>query len=135
MEASASSRISLSCAVQTRGPTGVSGRYLGFMKFCNGEFMGRKLKLTQLEQQGRGNSACAKNGICMSLATDVASESKVSLILLLLLCYSNKKKDTNRKNVSKLSRFFSAKKVIKIKVICMNCKFKTSHIMVPRGLN
>lgn len=49
------------------------------MKFCNGEVMGKKLQLSQV-QQGGSSIKNKKNGhVCKSLLTaDVAGESKVS---------------------------------------------------------
>ena len=73
--------MSVSSVVQLRGPTGLSSRKWKLVKFCNGEVMGRKLRLTQLEQHGGGGgSGCTKNvrqHICMSLTADMATESKV----------------------------------------------------------
>lgn len=49
------------------------------MKFCNGEVMGKKVQLSQV-QQGGSSIKNKKNGhVCKSLLTaDVAGESKVS---------------------------------------------------------
>ncbi|KAK7245832.1 hypothetical protein RIF29_40684 [Crotalaria pallida] len=77
MAVSASSRMSLSSSIQLRGPTEVSGRKCGLIKFSSGEFMGRKLKLRQ-----GGESACTtknviRQHICMSLTTSLGSEAKL----------------------------------------------------------
>ncbi|XP_061347910.1 glucose-1-phosphate adenylyltransferase large subunit 3, chloroplastic/amyloplastic-like [Gastrolobium bilobum] len=80
MAVSASSWMSLSSAVQFHRPIGGNGRNWGLVKFSDGEVMGRKLKLTQLEQQGGDNNACRKSSrkhIYMSLSIDVANESKL----------------------------------------------------------
>ncbi|XP_008222970.1 PREDICTED: glucose-1-phosphate adenylyltransferase large subunit 3, chloroplastic/amyloplastic [Prunus mume] len=66
-------RISLSAPSQLRGAAGFSGRSQRVVKFCNGDLMGKKLNLTQL-QLGAAN--VKKNGgvgkhVCMSLTTDV----------------------------------------------------------------
>ncbi|ONI28663.1 hypothetical protein PRUPE_1G153800 [Prunus persica] len=66
-------RISLSAPSQLCGAAGFSGRRQRVVKFCNGDLMGKKLNLTQL-QLGAAN--VKKNGgvgkhVCMSLTTDV----------------------------------------------------------------
>ncbi|RVW55518.1 Glucose-1-phosphate adenylyltransferase large subunit 1, chloroplastic [Vitis vinifera] len=48
MAVSTDARISLSAAGQLHGTTGLAGRSLRQVKFCNGEMMGKKLKMTQL---------------------------------------------------------------------------------------
>ncbi|PQM32651.1 glucose-1-phosphate adenylyltransferase large subunit 3 chloroplastic/amyloplastic [Prunus yedoensis var. nudiflora] len=66
-------RISLSAPSQLRGAAGFSGRSQRVVKFCNGDLMGKKLNLTQLQL---GAADVKKNGgvgqhVCMSLTTEV----------------------------------------------------------------
>jgi glucose-1-phosphate adenylyltransferase len=83
MAVAADGLISLSAAAGLRGATGLAGRNWGLVKFCDGEMMGKKLKLklTQLQQGGGGGSGNnnVKQHVCMSLTTNVAGESKVNL--------------------------------------------------------
>lgn len=74
MAVSTDARISLSAAGQLHGTTGLAGRSLRQVKFCNGEMMGKKLKMTQL---GMFRNKSVGKHVCMSLATDVAADSKV----------------------------------------------------------
>ncbi|XP_027338894.1 glucose-1-phosphate adenylyltransferase large subunit 1, chloroplastic-like isoform X2 [Abrus precatorius] len=81
MAVSANSRISLSSAVQLHGLKRGNASNLGLVKFSSGEFMGLKLKLTQLHQHGTHNNACTKNAtqrICMSLTTDFVNQPKLT---------------------------------------------------------
>ncbi|CAI8611445.1 unnamed protein product [Vicia faba] len=74
MAVSARGQIMLSSAIKLREPTLMYSRNLKVLKFCNGEMMGRKIELHV------GSNGCTKNvrkNISMSLATDVASESKL----------------------------------------------------------
>ncbi|KAJ7980093.1 Glucose-1-phosphate adenylyltransferase [Quillaja saponaria] len=78
MAVSADCRISVSSAVQLRGVTGSIGRNCRLAKFCNGELMGKKLKLSQLKQQGVARSTKnVRQKVCMSLTANVAAESKL----------------------------------------------------------
>jgi len=82
MAVAADGLISLSAAAGLRGATGLAGRNWGLVKFCDGEMMGKKLKLklTQFQQGGGGGgSNNVKQHVFMSLTTNVAGESKVSL--------------------------------------------------------
>lgn len=67
----------LSSTVKLREPALVSSRNLKVLKFCNAQMMGQKIELHV------GSNGCTKNvvrkNISMSLATDVANESKVYL--------------------------------------------------------
>ena len=77
MEVAANGRISLSAAGQLRGTTRLVGRNSGLVKFCNGEMMGKKMKLTQV-QQGSGGNKNVRRHVCKSVATvDALGESKV----------------------------------------------------------
>lgn len=80
MAMAADGRISLSAAARLRGTTGLAGRNWGLVKFCDGEMMGKKLKLklTQFQQGPGGGSNNVKQHVCMSLTTSIAGESKVS---------------------------------------------------------
>jgi glucose-1-phosphate adenylyltransferase len=76
-------RISLSAAARLRGATGLAGRNWGIVKFCNGEMMGKKMKvkLSQFQKgSGHGGSNNVKQHVCMSLTTNVAGELKVSFL-------------------------------------------------------
>ncbi|KAE8076988.1 hypothetical protein FH972_015602 [Carpinus fangiana] len=72
-------RISLSAAARLRGATGLAGRNWGLVKFCNGEMMGKKMKvkLTQFQKGSGGGSNNVKQHVCMSLTANVAGESKL----------------------------------------------------------
>lgn len=76
-------RISLSAAARLRGATGLAGRNWGLVKFCNGEMMGKKMKvkLTQFQKGSGGGSNNVKQHVCMSLTANVAVESKVSFLI------------------------------------------------------
>lgn len=80
MAVSADCRISLSVAGQLRGSTRLTGRNWGLVKFCDGEMMGKKLKLklTQQVQQGSGGNKNVRRHVSMSLTADVVGELKVS---------------------------------------------------------
>ena len=73
-------RISLSATVHSRGAAGRNPR--GLVKFCNGEVMGKKLQLSQVQQGAANCIKNKKNGrVCMSLsAADVVGEAKVSFL-------------------------------------------------------
>lgn len=79
MALSADGRIALSAAGQLRGTTGLVGRNMKDVKFCNGEMMGKKLKLTQqLLHQAAGGKLGVKQNVCMSLTTaDIATDGKL----------------------------------------------------------
>ncbi|KAJ1427207.1 Trimeric LpxA-like superfamily [Sesbania bispinosa] len=79
MAVSAGGQIMLSSTVQLREPTGLASRKWRLVRFCNGEVMGRKLKL-QSGVSGTGSNGCTKNvrqHICMSLTADVSTASKL----------------------------------------------------------
>lgn len=78
MAVAADCRISLSVAGQLRGSTRLAGRNWGLVKFCDGEMMGKKLKLTQHVQQGSGGNKNVRRHVSMSLTADVVGELKVS---------------------------------------------------------
>lgn len=78
MAVAADGRISLSVAGQLRGATRLAGRNWGLVKFCDGEMMGKKLKLTQQVQQGSGGNMNVRRHVSMSLTADVVGELKVS---------------------------------------------------------
>lgn len=81
MAVAADGRISLSVARQLRGATRLAGRNWGLVKFCDGEMMGKKLKLTQKVQQGSGGNKNVRRHVCKSVTTaDVLGESKVSYL-------------------------------------------------------
>ncbi|KAK3002981.1 hypothetical protein RJ639_018736 [Escallonia herrerae] len=79
MAVAADGRIALSAAGQLRGTTGLAVANRTFVKFCNGELMGEKLKFSQLQQRFTGNNV--RPNVCMTLTTNVAGEAKVSTIL------------------------------------------------------
>ncbi|KAK2969445.1 hypothetical protein RJ640_011342, partial [Escallonia rubra] len=81
MAVAADGRIALSAAGQLRGTTGVAVANRRFVKFCNGELMGEKLKFSQLQQRFTGNNV--RPNVCMTLTTNVAGEAKVLTILKL----------------------------------------------------
>ena len=66
--------ISLSAAGKLHGRTGLAARSCSQVKFCNGEMMGKKLKMTQLHQ---GMFSDRKKHVCMSLTTELAADTKV----------------------------------------------------------
>lgn len=78
MAVAADGWISLSVARQLRGATRLAGRNWGLVKFCDGEMMGKKLKLTQKVQQGSGGNKNVRRHVSMSLTADIVGESKVS---------------------------------------------------------
>lgn len=78
MAVSADGRVSLSATGQLRGATGLAGRSWKMVKFCNGELMGKKLKMGQPGHGVNGKSDGGRH-VSMSLATDIAGESKVKL--------------------------------------------------------
>ncbi|XP_050371990.1 glucose-1-phosphate adenylyltransferase large subunit 3, chloroplastic/amyloplastic [Argentina anserina] len=71
-------RISLSAAIQSRGSVGLAGRTpRGLVKFCNGDVMGKKLQLSQV-QQGSGSIKNKKNvHVCKSIIADVVGVAKL----------------------------------------------------------
>lgn len=73
-------RISLSAATQLRGAAGLVGRNWRLVKFCNGEVMGKKLKLGI---NGNTKSKKVRQRVSMSLTADIASEAKVGSSLSL----------------------------------------------------
>lgn len=75
----ADGRISLAGAGRLHGATGLAGRNWRLVKFFDGEMMGKKLKLRQLRHGPVGGNN-VKSHVCMSVATNVAGESKVSFI-------------------------------------------------------
>lgn len=86
MVVSADGRIALSTAAHlrdARATATVVGRKLRSVEFCNGEFMGKKLK----EPKRVAAAAAAKSvgrRVCMSLTTDVAiGDASVMLRILL----------------------------------------------------
>lgn len=78
-------RISPSVASQLHGAAGLVGRKWSLVKFCNGQLMGKKLKLTQLQQIKNGSTKNVKQLVCMSLTAGVASEAKVTSNLIFSL--------------------------------------------------
>ncbi|KAJ8766333.1 hypothetical protein K2173_022392 [Erythroxylum novogranatense] len=77
MAVSADGRLTFSAACQFRGVAGLSGKNLKLEKFSNGELMGHKLKLPQV-QCGKGTSNVPRLHVCMSLTANVvAGESKI----------------------------------------------------------
>ncbi|XP_030470470.1 glucose-1-phosphate adenylyltransferase large subunit 3, chloroplastic/amyloplastic-like isoform X2 [Syzygium oleosum] len=76
MAVSADGRVSLSATGQLRGTTGLVGRSWKMAKFCNGELMGKKLKMSQTGRGVNGKSD-VKRHVCMSLTADIAGESKL----------------------------------------------------------
>ena len=66
--------ISLSSAGKLHGRTGLAARSCRQVKFCNGEMMGKKLKMTQLHQEMFSDR---KKHVCMSLTTELAADTKV----------------------------------------------------------
>ncbi|KAM3755209.1 hypothetical protein ACB098_02G023400 [Castanea mollissima] len=77
MAVAADGRISLSVAGQLRGATRLARRNWGLVKFCDGEMMGKKLKLTQQVQQGSGGNKNVRRHVSMSLTADVVGEFKL----------------------------------------------------------
>ncbi|KAF8015692.1 hypothetical protein BT93_H1267 [Corymbia citriodora subsp. variegata] len=78
MAVSADGRVSLSATGQLRGATGLAGRSWKMAKFCNGELMGKKLKMSQAGHGINGKSD-VKRHVSMSLTADVAGEVKIKL--------------------------------------------------------
>ncbi|KAB1214228.1 Glucose-1-phosphate adenylyltransferase large subunit 1, chloroplastic [Morella rubra] len=76
MAVAADGRISLAGAGRLHGATGLAGRNWRLVKFCDGEMMGKKLKLRQLRHGPVGGNN-VKSHVCMSVATNVAGESKL----------------------------------------------------------
>ncbi|KAK9288194.1 hypothetical protein L1049_016643 [Liquidambar formosana] len=78
MAVSADGRISFSACRRVTRCRGIGGRNWRLnVKFCNGELMGRKMKLTQVLQGVNSRSKIVKQNICMSLTANVASEAKL----------------------------------------------------------
>lgn len=76
MAVSADGRVSLSATGQLHGATGLAGRSWKMVKFCNGELMGKKLKMSQTGHGVNGKSDVKKH-VSMSLVTDIAGEAKL----------------------------------------------------------
>ncbi|CAL5395499.1 unnamed protein product [Camellia sinensis] len=75
MALSADCRITLSAAGQLSGATAsLAGKRL--VKFCNGELMGKKLKLKMIHLQ-KGVKDNVRPHVCMTLTTNVAGEAKL----------------------------------------------------------
>ncbi|CAL5337704.1 unnamed protein product [Camellia sinensis] len=75
MALSADGRITLSAAGQLSGATAsLAGKRL--VKFCNGELMGKKLKLKMIHLQ-KGVKGNVRPHVCMTLTTNVAGEAKL----------------------------------------------------------
>lgn len=79
MAVSADGRVSLSAAGQLRGATGLVGRNWKMAKFCNGELMGKKLKMSQTGHRGVNGKSDVRIQVSMSLTADIAGEAKVKL--------------------------------------------------------
>lgn len=75
MAVSADCGISLPAATQIRGAAGLVRRNWRLVKFCNGELMGKKLKLKAIKNNVRQR-------VCMSLTADVVGEAKVNSLFL-----------------------------------------------------
>ncbi|KAF2287906.1 hypothetical protein GH714_003142 [Hevea brasiliensis] len=69
-------RFSLSAAGQLHGAVGLAGRNSKLLQFANGEFMGKKVKSSQLHHQ-RASSKIIKLKASMSLTTSAAGEYKL----------------------------------------------------------
>lgn len=76
MAVSADCRFSLSAAGQLHVAVGLAGRNSRLLQYANGELMGNKIKLSRLHHQ-RAGSKSIKQQVSMSLATNIAGESKV----------------------------------------------------------
>ncbi|KAG8636697.1 hypothetical protein MANES_15G025400v8 [Manihot esculenta] len=76
MAVSADCRFSLSAAGQLHVAVGLAGRNSRLLQYANGELMGNKIKLSRLHHQ-RAGSKSIKQQVSMSLATNIAGESKL----------------------------------------------------------
>lgn len=82
---SADCRFSLSAATQLHAAAGLVGRDWRLVKFCNGEVMGKKLKLQGNNlsyNMTKKNKHARQRVLSMSLTADIASEAKVSSLPL-----------------------------------------------------
>ncbi|XP_028118644.1 glucose-1-phosphate adenylyltransferase large subunit 3, chloroplastic/amyloplastic [Camellia sinensis] len=76
MAVSADGRITLSAAGQLNGSGGLAGKNWRLVKFCNGELMGKKMKMTLLHQ-GMIKKSNVRPHVSMSLTVNVAGEAKL----------------------------------------------------------
>ncbi|CAL5413328.1 unnamed protein product [Camellia sinensis] len=76
MAVSADGRIALSAAGQLNGSGGLAGKNWRLVKFCNGELMGKKMKMTLLHQ-GMIKKSNVRPHVSMSLTVNVAGEAKL----------------------------------------------------------
>lgn len=76
MAVSTDGQIALSAAGQLHGMAGLAGKSWREVKFCNGEMMGKKLKMTQPHRRTCSNRSAGKH-VYMSLTTEIPLDAKV----------------------------------------------------------
>ncbi|XP_030536113.1 glucose-1-phosphate adenylyltransferase large subunit 3, chloroplastic/amyloplastic [Rhodamnia argentea] len=77
MAVSADGRVSLSAAGQLRSTAGLAGRSWKMAKFCNGELMGKKLKMSHPGHGRVNGKSDVRSRVSMSLTADIAGEAKL----------------------------------------------------------